>query len=400
MKICIYSPESFKYFVDTPDPYYGGAERRAANVARTLVNNHNIEVTLLCADYGQADRVRVDGVELVKVPGLLRFTPNSLKEFAKLKLREWEIRLKDKWGKTLRGQAGWAVAASRWMPFAEVDADWYFSFGINTGSSDLAEFCDVAKKRHILFLYSDLDLLEGEGFKKRMEEYPPADWPLRREFMIRSATVIVQNRRQRELVEKMFGKTCYLLPNPEPISRSGKEHGTDGAFALWIGKSDENKNPDLFLQLAHRYSSEKFVMVLNVREGELYGKILSSLPRNVELYMSTTPDETENLFANAKLLVNTSLMEGFPNTFLQAGKNGVPVLSYRVDPDGILEKAGCGICAGGREDRFFEGFERLVSDKEFYTNTSDKIRDYVWELHNAEVVVRRLLKYLQDKGDV
>ena len=40
----------------------------------------------------------------------------------------------------------------------------------------------------------------------------------------------------------------------------------------------------------------------------------------------------------SKILINTSSFEGFPNTFVQAWANGVPVISLKVDPDNIIKK--------------------------------------------------------------
>ncbi|MCB0259567.1 MAG: glycosyltransferase, partial [Calditrichaeota bacterium] len=46
-------------------------------------------------------------------------------------------------------------------------------------------------------------------------------------------------------------------------------------------------------------------------------------------------EEAAREFARAKLFINTSDLEGFPTTYLQAWQRGVPVISF-VNPDDLI----------------------------------------------------------------
>jgi glycosyltransferase involved in cell wall biosynthesis len=67
----------------------------------------------------------------------------------------------------------------------------------------------------------------------------------------------------------------------------------------------------------------------------------AALP-NLQFHGQVRFGATGALFANARLFVNTSAFEGFPNTYLQAWANGVPVIAT-FDPDGVIAGHGLGM---------------------------------------------------------
>ncbi|QJP14821.1 glycosyltransferase family 4 protein [Starkeya sp. ORNL1] len=55
------------------------------------------------------------------------------------------------------------------------------------------------------------------------------------------------------------------------------------------------------------------------------------------------PDDVLAMLRGAKIMVNTSDAEGFPNATLEAWTVGVPVLPLTVDPGGVFERHGLGL---------------------------------------------------------
>jgi glycosyltransferase involved in cell wall biosynthesis len=65
---------------------------------------------------------------------------------------------------------------------------------------------------------------------------------------------------------------------------------------------------------------------------------------NVSFHGRLSYWDTNELYGRAKLLVNTSDVEGFPNSYLQAWIRGVPVVTL-IDPDGVIERESLGVAA-------------------------------------------------------
>jgi glycosyltransferase involved in cell wall biosynthesis len=71
---------------------------------------------------------------------------------------------------------------------------------------------------------------------------------------------------------------------------------------------------------------------------------------NLEYLGEKSQDEVNELLARAHIYVNTSLFEGFANTFIQAWMRDVAVVSLHVNPDGVFDREGVGIHAGSEDE--------------------------------------------------
>src|SRR5207237_4985351 len=82
-------------------------------------------------------------------------------------------------------------------------------------------------------------------------------------------------------------------------------------------------------------------------EQALYGEVRREAARrpNLVFHGRLSYHDASALYARARLLVNTSEVEGFPNSYLQAWINGVPVVSY-LDPGGVIARNGLGATVG------------------------------------------------------
>ncbi len=122
----------------------------------------------------------------------------------------------------------------------------------------------------------------------------------------------------------------------------------------------------MFVQLAMHMPEETFVMVgppspLNPENLPRFQKLAATIP-NLCLVAGVPFERTEALFGEAKLFINTSQYEGFPNTFLQAAACGTPIVSWAVNPEGILDRYQMGYCADQEWAKFEQCVRLLCAD--------------------------------------
>jgi glycosyltransferase involved in cell wall biosynthesis len=115
-------------------------------------------------------------------------------------------------------------------------------------------------------------------------------------------------------------------------------------LVCFVGRFDWLKRPELFFELARRTPNARFVAVGYAPEPRRDREVrrLATPIRNLELRDPVdqfVSDELFRVFAESWILVNTSVVEGLPTTFLEAAAYGCAVLSFH-DPDGFATRFG------------------------------------------------------------
>jgi glycosyltransferase involved in cell wall biosynthesis len=224
----------------------------------------------------------------------------------------------------------------------EVDADIYFESpaGVLTGLT--AAFCRWKKRKFVFRVVSDVDCIPGKQLIKYWRDRKIYEYGLRR-----ASLIAVQSRRQQELLRAHYGLESSVvnmateLPKEEPVSSRAID-------VLWISNLNPVKRADRVLAIAKSNSSVNFTMIGGVVRGqEAYYDRMEREAReipNVHFMGKLSYKETNEYIARSKLFLNTSDIEGFPNTFLQAWVRAVPVVSS-LDPNDLIVRAGLGIKA-------------------------------------------------------
>lgn len=221
-------------------------------------------------------------------------------------------------------------------------------------------------------------------------------------FGIRNASAILaQTEYQRSrLAERFPGAPVRVLANFHPTPA----HHTRSAGAVkqvvWVANLKPLKNPGAFVRLARRFAHRtdvRFVMAGDtIDDGAWTRQQLAEIAAtpNVDYRGALSQTQVNALLEQADLLVNTSDHEGFSNTFIQAWMRGVPVVSLRVDPDGLLSRGGLGATAAGNEEALHGRVAELLEDSSRCEAIGSRARAYALERH-GETNIDALAQLMQ-----
>lgn len=368
LSVCFVSLYAYPLLNQAARYVFGGSEVRAWLFGQALARLNGGDVSFVVYDHGQKGVEVFDGLKVfphsyykgsaIGRTGLKRLIGRGRERVEHSFFLKKSLRLK-------KERVYWQVGARV-----------YCSVGLTRISAEVAQFCAAAGRRFVFLFGHDV-------------EFSP-DWPETRGYLgaiLKAADlVITQTEEQSDWLKERFGATSLTIKNPIDLSGASEPSGRPPAerFALWVGKSKPFKRPEKLLELARLVPEFDFVMLLNKGDEDIHGRILAQRPKNVEIVESLPLAETDELFGRAFLLVSTASLEGFPNTFLQAGKHGRPILSLSVDPDGMISRHGCGFLAGGDLKSLAAHLRSLAADDRRWAECGLAAWRYVSGHHRLE----------------
>jgi len=319
MRISIVSPYIYSYFNSDSGPTPGGAQRQQFLITKQLIKRgHN--VSFIVGDFEQAKKEFHNGINLIKGAPTEINGPFSI--------------------------CGAAFRLLSAMKSANPDVF------LVRGSPKLttATYCcsKILRKPLVFRLANDSDI--NPDYLD--SEYSTSIQWLYRQSLQDAAAVMAQTSQQHEKLKREFGVSSRVVTNAYHVPPK-KEiiPQTDRNSVLWVGSSDpDQKKPQRFLNLASTISSESFEMVskrMPDDDGyhEQLRKNAEGIP-NLHFVGEVSPDAVHDYYRNAKILINTSDYEGFPNTFLEAWRYETPVVSLFFDLDETLASEEVGMISG------------------------------------------------------
>jgi glycosyltransferase involved in cell wall biosynthesis len=311
LKICFIAPYLYPYLKGNfPDHHIGGAEFQQQQIIAALKTNAELKVSAITLDYGQQEKETIDAVDIYK----------SFKDNAGLPLlRFFYPRL-----------------YRLWLAMKRADADIYYIRGASYSLFFATVFARLYGCKTVFASAHDTDFEPGKEIIKNVRDL----W-LYRQGLKRVDAVFCQTFQQAALLKTYYGKPASVIRNfiPAAVKPAEQKHRPAGRTVLWVATIRRFKRAELLLDIAELLPDCKIIIAGGPDRGdEAYFDAIqaraASLP-NVAFKGFVPPDQVDRLFDSADVFVNTSIHEGFPNTFLQSWSRGIPVVTY-FDPDNLV----------------------------------------------------------------
>lgn len=358
-KICFVSLGAYPLFNPEIRATFGGAEVQLYLLSKELAKDPDYEVNFVVGDFGQKSLEIFDGVRVYKNPQLknkkIRFFP-----YGKL----WFVYL-----------------------ILKIRADIYIQRSASLGTGALLILAHVLGKK---FIYMAAHEIDCTGEFERISSSLTARFY--RYGLLNSDLVIAQNEEQKNMLLEHYGRESIVLRSGYEILPLDVEN-TKREFTLWVGRVEDWKQPEIFIELARQNPKEKFVMIApksNI-QPDYFGEVKSRAGQisNLEFIQFVPFAKMDSYFRRAKAYVLTSRYEGFPNTFIQSAKNGTPIFSLAVNPENFIEDYRCGFFAYGDHKKLFDDLKILV-DENLRRELSQNAYCYAKENHDIAMITGRL----------
>jgi len=279
-----------------------------------------------------------------------------------------------------------------WPRIASVEkADWWYWRGQDYYLGYLGLITRLSSTRLLFACAFDTDCIPFQALTRR--KYL---WIFYALGLLLSTRILVQHMGQFNLLCPWLQKKARLVPS---LAGDAAPIANRADYVAWVAVLREPKRPHLVAEIARQLPNVRFVVCGSAsthRTSEGYSKkamqLLRSCP-NIEYRGQVSPEEAQSVIRNAGLLLSTSNIEGFPNTFLQAWEEGVPVVSLELDPDGVIDKYKLGKVSKTIEECVVS-IRQLLNDQVQNNSLGANGIEYVRNFHSEDSVVVHLLAAL------
>lgn len=400
LRVCIVSLPAAPVVDPTIRGNIGGTETRAWLFARTLAQLPDTNVQFVVRHNQPLPRDEYDGVRvhtlvdpLFNLYEQVGLCVERRLGFPWLRIKRWEWNLLWRLPRLallrMKGTHGGDYLAPD-AHYSDIDCDVFCTFGVQMNSAKVIASASKAGKPTVLVLGSDGDL--DERFKTDPayvnpygDRAPVCQW-----ILGQATRIVCQTEEQKRLLSERFSRTGEVIANPIDLADWDRKAAANAElpvkgtrFVLWVGRAEpDHKRPMECVEVARLVPEIPFVMVMNPRDSFEEARVRAAAPGNVTILPYASPDVMPAVMARALAMLNTSALEGFPNTFLQAGAARIPAVSMLIGEE-FLKQSGGGAFTAGSRSSVVDAVRRFARDESDRTTVGARGRAWVEAHHDA-----------------
>lgn len=364
MKICFFGMDNLPVLAPEYSAHgIGGEQVQQTLLARSFARR-GYDVSMIVFDYGQPNRKAWDGVVTYRA-----YRPSAGIPIFRFVYPRW---------------------TSTWKALCEADADVYYVSCAGMQLGLVALFCQRYQRRFIFRVAHDTDCQPDALLIKYWRDKKLYEYGLRRANL-----VLVQSRQQQKAMLANYGMKSRVAKMLVQQAEGVIDRDVD---VLWVNNLRDFKRPDLLLALARKCPHLSFCMIGGQQPGfaDLYGSIVreaAELP-NLQFLGRVPYHAMAGHYARARVFVNTSDSEGFPNSYLQAWAHGTPTVAF-FDPDAVIERSRLGHAVSSLDD-MAEKITVIVDDDRLRAEYSARCLEYMSRTYSEQLVMTPYLEGIKE----
>jgi glycosyltransferase involved in cell wall biosynthesis len=367
MKICFVGHHNLPLLAPEYAQHSVGGEAVQQTLLGRALARRGHDVSMVVADYGQADGAVWDAIRIFKT-----YRPDAGLPVLRFIHPRW---------------------TGMWSALARADADLYYTSCAGMHVGLVALFCRRFRKRFVFHTASDPDC---DRSRVRVFVRFARDRWLYAQGLRRADVILVQSASQAEALARSYGLASrvagMLVERPLPVAARDID-------VLWVGNIQRVKRPDRVLELADRLPGVTIHMVGGPLPGQeaLFreARDAAAAKTNLVFHGRVSYRDANDLYGRSKVLLSTSDVEGFPNAYLQAWIRGVPVVTL-IDPDRVIEREGLGVAVRSAA-QIPAAIGHLLGEPAAWKAASDRCRAFMAREYGED---RVLATYLETFDEV
>jgi glycosyltransferase involved in cell wall biosynthesis len=273
-----------------------------------------------------------------------------------------------------------------WSALERAGADLYYTSCAGMHVGLLALFSRRFRKRFVFRVASDSDC-DGS---RLLVPFARDRW-LYAYGLRRADAILVQSVAQTQALRRNYGLASRVagMLVEKPLATPSRD-----IDVLWVSNIRREKRPDRILELTANLPGVKVHMVGGpLRDEEALFHEIEGAARarpNVTFHGRLPYRDANALYGRSRLLVNTSDVEGFPNSYLQAWIRGVPVVTL-IDPDRVIEREGLGVATSSPAG-IARAVRALLDDPAAWKAASDRCLAYMIREYGEDRILSTYLE--------